>query len=153
MISSPAAAGATILVRFIPELFRATAFSSRLSGTMSETIAWRLGILNAISVPFASPITNTCQNCTTSSRSRVASTEVTTAFPVCAKMIMFLRGTRSASTPPIRDTNVIGSPRDSIASASIRGESSVSSNTSQPLVRKSMFIAMNEANELAQSHL
>ncbi len=78
----PAAAGPITRVRFMLELFTDTAFISRDSGTMSEMIAWRLGMLSAIIDPLTKPIAITCQKTMTPVTSSVAIRNVITAFPL-----------------------------------------------------------------------
>ena len=78
----PAVAGPITRVRFMLELFTDTAFISRDSGTMSEMIAWRLGMLSAIIDPLIRPMAITCQKTITPVMSRVAIRKVITAFPL-----------------------------------------------------------------------
>ena len=136
-------------VRFMPELFRLMAFISPFSGTISESIACRLGMLNAMNDPFMTPMAMTCQNWTSPVKSSVPMTSVMTAFPACESMTSRRRGSLSASAPPMSDTNVIGSAKLAITHASASGESSVRRKTSQPRVIICMFMAMNDTNEPA----
>ena len=146
-IRNPAAAGPITRVRFMLELLTDTAFISRASGTMSEMIAWRLGMLNAIIDPLTRPMAITCQKSMTPVTSRVAIRKVMAAFPLWLIMTSRRLGIRSAITPPNRDTTVIGAVNDTIDRLRARGESSISSTTSQDWVTRFMFIAMKEANE------
>ena len=134
------------------ELFTDTAFISRDSGTMSEMIAWRLGMLNAIIDPLMRPMAITCQKTIRPVASSVASRNVITAFPLWLKITRCRRGMRSAITPPNRDTTVIGAVTDTIDRLRARGESFISSTTSQDWVTICMFMAMKEANEPRKTH-
>ena len=146
---NPATAGPTIRVRFIPELFRLMAFIRLFSGTISDSIACRLGMLNVISEPLMNPITSTCQNSTSPVMSSMPMMIVITALPACEMMTRYLRGSLSASAPPIGDTSVIGTEKLAMTHASATGESFVSRSTSHARVIICMFIARNDTNEPA----
>jgi len=76
--------------------------------------------------------------------SNVAKRNVMMAFPHWLMMIICLRATRSASTPPNREAKVRGRAKDIITRDRAKGESSVSRRISHPLVICCMVIAMNE---------
>ena len=133
-------------------MFRLIAFIRLFSGTISDSIACRLGMLNVMSDPLMNPITSTCQNSTAPVKSSRPMTTVITAFPVCETITRYLRGILSASAPPTGDTSVIGTEKLAITHASATGESSVSRSTSHARVIICMFIARNDTNEPATIH-
>jgi len=144
-------AGPIMRVIFIAELTRAMLLISLASGTISETIACLLGILNPIIDPLMVPDTKICQKVMAFVISRIPITRIIVALPPCANTINRFRGTRSASAPPIRDTNVIGRANEAITKASANGESSATRSTSQPRVIHSMFMAIKDVRALAHS--
>ena len=151
MIRKPAMAGPIIRVIFIAELTIAMLLISFDSGTISETIACRLGMLNAIIDPLMVPDTKICQNVMVFVISRIPITRIMAALPPCANTINRFRGIRSASAPPIRDTNVIGKANEAMTKASASGESLATRRTSQPRVIHSMFMAMKDVSALVHS--
>ena len=151
MMSTPARAGPRIRVAFMDELISDMPFMSLFWGMMSETVACRLGMLNAISEPLMSPETSTCHSSITPARSSSPTTRVNAAFPACVYSIIRLREMRSASAPPIGEMRVIGSANVTITKASASGESSASFSTSQLLVIHCMFMPRYEVRALAQS--
>ena len=148
----PATAGPMMRVRFMPELFRLIAFISLSSGTISESIACRLGILNAIREPLMNPMTIRCQNWTTPVKSSRPMTAVSSTFPVWLTIIRYLRGILSASAPTSGDTVAIGSAKLTMTQVRAVGESFVSLRMSQPRVIICMFIARKETNEPMSIH-
>ena len=151
-MSIPANAGPTMRVIFIPELLREKAFIRLVSGTMSEIIACRLGIVKANKVPLTTPMAMRCQNAMMPVMSRVASRRVIKALPHWLNMIMCFLGMRSARAPLIRDINVRGVAKATITQDRASGESSVSLRTNQPLVIICMFMAKKEREELIHNH-
>ena len=80
-MSTPAIAGPMMRVAFIDELISDMPFISLLLGMMSDTVACRLGMLNAISEPFISPESRTCHSSITPVKSSSPTTRVNTALP------------------------------------------------------------------------
>ena len=129
------------------ELFKATAFMSLSSVTISEIMAWRLGILIAIIEPLITPIISNAPNQIVPLASIIAKIKVKMALASWLTIIRYFLGTLSAKAPPISDTKVMGAANETITSTRARGESSCRRSTSHPLVIICMFIPMNEANE------
>ena len=68
-------------VMFMAELVSDMAFISVCSGTMSDNIAWRLGMFNAMSEPFTTPMTSSISKVMTLVTSSVATSAVTRMLP------------------------------------------------------------------------
>ena len=145
MISTPAIAGPSTRVRFIPELAIATAFISLLSGTMSETSTCRLGMFTAIVEPLIRPDAIRCQKAICPVRSSVATAAVATAVTDWPMRSMCLRGTLSDNAPPNGDTSITGRAKEPMTIDSASGESSASRSTSHALATICMFMPMKKA--------